>query len=463
MESIPTNIKNKLLVKKRREQLVLAAIKLFAKKGYHKTTLKNIAEASGLSYGNIYDYVGSKGDILFLIHEYIVKMANAKLQRALEGVENPLEKIRRMIHAELEFMFEWNDAVLLIYRETHILVDNRELLRKVLERERARHSIIESLIKECIESGYFRKISVRVISNLVKILCEACVLKRWDLKDHTTRAEMENHILSLLFHGLEKEKIDNLDMQSEEERPFNGMKALIINGGTRLSTAIAMFLSSKGMRLAIYANNDVSKNNKSSLGFSLDDLITDDVKWYSAKKYGNMSWELLQQIEDEFGECDYLIHDIGNETECKQKEGSSLGEELKSNLRCAQNLASHLKAEKPKSKPKGIIYLAPCAWDEGTDPLSYGLVSAGSRSLTKELAKQLSALNVNVNCVVPGYVVDMEPLGKRSKNNAEIENERSSETRSTRIGDLLNLISFLVSDGSGELTGQILETGTFEN
>ena len=62
---IPTTVKNKDLVEKRRRQIVLAAIKLFSKKGFHKTTLKELAEEAGLSHGNVYDYVGSKEDIFF--------------------------------------------------------------------------------------------------------------------------------------------------------------------------------------------------------------------------------------------------------------------------------------------------------------------------------------------------------------------------------------------------------------
>jgi len=65
MYKIPTTIKSKELVEKRREQIVLAAIKLFAKKGFHKATLRELSDEAGISHGNIYDYVGTKEDIFF--------------------------------------------------------------------------------------------------------------------------------------------------------------------------------------------------------------------------------------------------------------------------------------------------------------------------------------------------------------------------------------------------------------
>jgi AcrR family transcriptional regulator len=68
---IPTKVENDKRVAKRKEQIVLAATRLFSKKGFHETSLRKLAEESGGSHGNISDYVSAKQDILFLSHEYI--------------------------------------------------------------------------------------------------------------------------------------------------------------------------------------------------------------------------------------------------------------------------------------------------------------------------------------------------------------------------------------------------------
>ena len=65
MTNIPATVKNKRLVQKQREQIILATLKLFSEKGFFKTTMHELAEESGLTYRNIYDYVGSKEDIFF--------------------------------------------------------------------------------------------------------------------------------------------------------------------------------------------------------------------------------------------------------------------------------------------------------------------------------------------------------------------------------------------------------------
>ncbi len=121
MSTIPTTVKNLELVEKKREQIVLAAIKLFAKKGFHRTTLRDLAEEAGLSQGNIYDYVGSKEDIFFLIHQFAASSAMQAIKNASEQVSDPLEKLRRTIRAEFDTMDKLADAIMLIYQEGHIL------------------------------------------------------------------------------------------------------------------------------------------------------------------------------------------------------------------------------------------------------------------------------------------------------------------------------------------------------
>ena len=62
-------IKNRALIEKRRQQISDSAMKLFAEKGYHNTSVRDIANLSNISTGSIYDYVRNKEDILFLVSQ----------------------------------------------------------------------------------------------------------------------------------------------------------------------------------------------------------------------------------------------------------------------------------------------------------------------------------------------------------------------------------------------------------
>ena len=66
-KEVATQIKNKELVKERRRQIVDAAVPLFIERGYHKTTTRALAQATGLSIGSMYEYITTKDDVLYLV------------------------------------------------------------------------------------------------------------------------------------------------------------------------------------------------------------------------------------------------------------------------------------------------------------------------------------------------------------------------------------------------------------
>jgi AcrR family transcriptional regulator len=177
MHTVPTTIKNKELVEKKREQIINAAIKLFPKKGYHKTTLRDLADEAGISHGNIYDYVGSKEDIFLLVHGTITGLADEALVRSIENIDDPLERLRRMIHSEFDLSYNWSDAILFVYQDIHVL--SRPLLKKLLKKESGHVARFQSVLDECISKGLLRDCNTRVVANLIKIMIDSWVIKRF--------------------------------------------------------------------------------------------------------------------------------------------------------------------------------------------------------------------------------------------------------------------------------------------
>src|SRR5574337_2103659 len=76
----------------RREQIVRAAVRCFAVNGYHRTTIKDIADTAGFSTGLIYSYVSDKEDVLFLVFGLIFDTYQREIPRRLEGVTDPLRR-----------------------------------------------------------------------------------------------------------------------------------------------------------------------------------------------------------------------------------------------------------------------------------------------------------------------------------------------------------------------------------
>jgi NAD(P)-dependent dehydrogenase (short-subunit alcohol dehydrogenase family)/AcrR family transcriptional regulator len=452
MSIIPTTIKNKELVEKRREQIVLAAINLFAKKGFHKATLRELSEVAGISHGSIYDYVGTKEDIFFLLHEFMDKLATDALHRSMENIDDPFEKLRRMVRSEFNLMYQWADAILLIYQECHIL--DKPLLKRLLKRESAHIRLYEIVLQECIKKGLLLDCNTKAIANLIKAMVDAWVLKRWDLREHVTQSEMERSILDLVFNGLINVK-GSKSRDLEGMDPLEGKVILFVNGETVLGEATSSFLLSKGAKVAIYI--DGVKGDKDFP--ALMKKRSEKVHFYSAKEYGPITQNLLRQIVDDFGPLDIVIQDlgIGNvEIRTSDRDMTSAGQRLETNFSCAQDLTKTLETEMNKNGCGRILYLAPWAWDRYADPLRYETVKRGAITLTQTMAKIMAPSRVTVNCIIPGFIRTIRP----SMIEKDLGVELMGEIPLGYLGEISNVltaVSFLISDSSEYLTGQVLE------
>lgn len=451
MSTIHTTVKNPELVQKRREQIVLAAINLFAKKGFHKTTLRNLAEQTGLSQASIYDYVGSKEDIFFLIHELAASSAMEAMKKSLEQVADPLQKLRRMIRAEFSTMDKLADAIMLMYQEGHILT--KPLLKSLLKKERAHLEVIESILDECLNKGVIRSCNVRVVANLIKSLVDAWVLKRWDLRGYASALDMEKTIIDLLFHGLTEP--DSSPVHSQPEANFlYGKSAIVVNGGTALSAAIISLLLSRGVTVATHM--DTVKKGREYSVICPDQL--QNLKCYLATEYGPMSPELYRKIEDEIGPPDIYIHDtgIGALKMTRNDQNNSVGSfKLRENIACAQSLVESIQESMSKRSSGRIIYLTPWAWDKYVDALGYEIGTASVITLTKLCARKVARFQLNVNCIVPGFIKTVRP-SPIQKDLCDQLTKAIPVERMGELSDITNAILFLVGDLSKYITGQAL-------
>ena len=199
-KSIPTTIKNKNLVKERRKQIILAAITLIEKKGFGKTTLRDLSKAARISHGNIYDYIGSKEDIILLIHEFMCDLVDNQFEKVWLNVQDPLKRLLEMVKEEFTIQCRWAGAVLVIYQETHEL--NKVLIKQLLKREKHHISKYEIVLKDCIQKGIIRDVNVRVTVNLIKTMIDSWILNRWDLEAYISKSRMERDIINWILYGL---------------------------------------------------------------------------------------------------------------------------------------------------------------------------------------------------------------------------------------------------------------------
>src|SRR6266850_29743 len=86
----------------KRESILRAATRVFARNGYFNSKVADIASAAGVADGTVYLYFKSKEEILHSIFDRSVDEAVADARKQMETIEDPREKLRRIAHLHLE-------------------------------------------------------------------------------------------------------------------------------------------------------------------------------------------------------------------------------------------------------------------------------------------------------------------------------------------------------------------------
>ncbi len=135
----------------RLDEIMDAAVKLFAKKGYHATSISDISEAVGLGRGALYYYILSKEDLLWEIHNrHVDPLLEATIQLEQQPL-TPEEKLREVSRQLIETITTYLPYMTVFYREMGALSSER--LAKLVEKRRAYEDSIERILREGVRSG----------------------------------------------------------------------------------------------------------------------------------------------------------------------------------------------------------------------------------------------------------------------------------------------------------------------
>jgi AcrR family transcriptional regulator len=107
----------------RRDEIMTAAKKVFAHKGFHATTIADIAKQAGLAYGSVYWYFDSKDDVFHALMAVEEEALRAHVSAALAalGDVGGDALFRTAVRATLEFCEANKTTVKLLFRDANAL------------------------------------------------------------------------------------------------------------------------------------------------------------------------------------------------------------------------------------------------------------------------------------------------------------------------------------------------------
>lgn len=185
----------------RRDEVVAVAERLFAQRGFHATSVRDIAEALQIKGGSLYAHIESKDDLLW----EILCAAAGRFFKAVEPIVEsdlvPIEKLRRVIAAHVRVVTGNLNAAAIYSTEWRSLEANRRA--EFLAKRDAYERMVRDLVAACIHEGTFAAVEEKFATLL--ILSSINWVYQWYRPDGPmTPDDIARKMTDMIFNGLRR-------------------------------------------------------------------------------------------------------------------------------------------------------------------------------------------------------------------------------------------------------------------
>ena len=187
----------------RREEILAAAKRTFGKKGFHATTIGDVAKAAGVSYGSIYWYFDSKDALFHALMDHqegaLREHIDAAVDELVDGIDG-VTFFRSAVRATFEFFEADRDVARLLFQDSLVLGDRFDRhLAGIFE---GFIVDIENVLELAQAAGYVVAAPPRLVAFSVAALVSQLALRRLATDDGMSAEQLADFVVSLLLDGL---------------------------------------------------------------------------------------------------------------------------------------------------------------------------------------------------------------------------------------------------------------------
>ena len=155
-----------------REDILAVAAQIFRRKGFHATSMQDIARAVHLQKASLYHHVSSKQEILLALLDRALDLLIASMQEVVSQPLSPEEKLRQAIRAYTTTLAEHRDLAAVLLLEFRFL--DPDLKARHIRRRDEFERLWREVVKEGVRTGDFQvddvALAVRAILGMVNWL-----------------------------------------------------------------------------------------------------------------------------------------------------------------------------------------------------------------------------------------------------------------------------------------------------
>jgi AcrR family transcriptional regulator len=194
--------------KSRKDRIMDAALRIFAEKSFADATISEISKEAGVSEATIYEYFGTKEDLLFAIPEKISNDTFEESEMVLPYVKDVEGRLRAIMYSYVRLYQENPDYSALVLLQ---LMSNKRFRQTAAHEaiRRSAHRLLDC-IRDGVADGTFRKdVNAYLVRSMLMGTIEH-VFIHWHMRgmpdDRKTMMDMLDPFLELVFSGIRAKK-----------------------------------------------------------------------------------------------------------------------------------------------------------------------------------------------------------------------------------------------------------------
>jgi len=156
--------------KEKKQQILEAAIRVFAKFGLPNTRMLHIAQAAGIGKGTIYEYFRSKEDLFIAAFNAFVKESNTRIEKRVRQIHDPEEKLRAYFRGWIEIadsdVMELADIMLDMWAEGIRSTEEKDKFNLKGMYENYREQIVQ-ILDEGVRQKKFKPMDTTIVSSII--------------------------------------------------------------------------------------------------------------------------------------------------------------------------------------------------------------------------------------------------------------------------------------------------------
>lgn len=189
---------------KRTAQILEAARKVFAKKGFYKARMDDIAQETQVSKGTLYLYFKSKDAIITALLDRLFGDEMRDLSALQHAEGSARERLLRFMDLMLVDMENWLNIVPVVYEFLGLIFRNKTVQKAFRQYLRNYISLAVPLIEEGIANGEFRPLDATEVALVLGALFEGTIML-WVYDPQTVDVSRQiRQSMDLLLEGIER-------------------------------------------------------------------------------------------------------------------------------------------------------------------------------------------------------------------------------------------------------------------